>query len=331
MLRKLHAAAVIVRDSLLTIPVLVAASPLWLLPWSAAVRVGRLYGAAGFLFWGKARRAGMINLVRAWPGLSLREARMRTARVFVNMGASIAEGIQFSRRPGESTSYVAEDPALEQQIAADPRPKIFVTAHLGSWEVALMIARAVTGGNGAVIARAVDNRFLDAVVRRIRFRQASEWIEKRGAIQEAVARLEKGQSVAMLIDENGGPRGPHVPFFGRPASTRKTPAVLSVMTGAPIVIGAALRREGQPLLFRLAVIDPRDLPRDPATIVEITASINRVLERWIRDDADQWRWIHWRWKARPDGRSETYTRADLRSAFARPDSRARALDARGEA
>jgi lauroyl/myristoyl acyltransferase len=89
--------------------------------------------------------------------------------------------------------------------------------------------------------------------------------------------------------------------------------VLSLMTGAPIVVGAAVRRGDGPFLFRLALLDPaadRSLH-----VVEITTRINQILERWIREDLEQWRWIHWRWKARPDGTEETYTRADVRACF----------------
>jgi Kdo2-lipid IVA lauroyltransferase/acyltransferase len=316
MLRKVAAPLMFVADVLLGMLVLVIASPLWFLPWRAAVLAGRCAGAIGSLFWAEARRAGMMNLKRAYPEISRGEAAWAVRRVFMNMGASIAEGVQFSRRGAAAAPHVHEDPAIVQRLIDDPRPKIFVTAHLGSWEVALMLARSFIGGRGAVIARAVDNQFLNAVVRKIRFTRASEWIEKRGAIAEAVARLERGESVAMLLDENGGPRGPFIDFFGRRASTRKTPALLSLMTAAPVVVGVALRREEQPFFVRLAIIDePRD-GDDGASIVRITTVINHTFEQWIRDDREQWRWIHWRWRSRPDGSSESYRAADVRACFA---------------
>lgn len=49
----------------------------------------------------------------------------------------------------------------------------------------------------------------------------------------------------MLIDENAGHRGVFVDYFGRPASTSRLPAQLSLMTGAPVVLGAAVRQEGR--------------------------------------------------------------------------------------
>ena len=126
---------------------------------------------------------------------------------------------------------------------------------------------------------------------------ATEWIDKHGATSEALARLRRGEDIAMLLDEHGGPRGVFVPFFGRVASTRKTPAVLSLATGAPIVVGACIRRPGRPFLFRLALLEAdRSLPPDEA-IRDLTARIVATYEAWIRDAPLQWRWIHWRWKA----------------------------------
>jgi Kdo2-lipid IVA lauroyltransferase/acyltransferase len=310
-----------IRDFALTVLVVVVLLPLWVLPWSAACRVARLLGRMAFLAWGEGRRAGMINLRRAFgPSMRREEARRSVRIIFENLAQSLIEAMQFVRRykrgSGWESLYRVEDPSLAARIVADPRPKLFVTGHLGSWEVALLILQRILGG-GSGIARKVDNRWLDLLVKRVRLDRPGQWIEKRGAAGEALARLRAGENVAMLIDENGGERGPFVEFFGRPASTRKTPAVLSLATGAPIVIGALIREEGVPgFLFRLAVVDPQEENlRAPEDIVPITARINTTLEAWIREAPLQWRWIHWRWRARPDGSRERYGSRDVDEAF----------------
>jgi KDO2-lipid IV(A) lauroyltransferase len=310
------------RDFLLAVPVAVIAAPLWLLPWRGALALGAFYGRCAFFLWPVAGRAGMINLRRAYgQGMDRGTARRRTLEVFGSLGRGIAEGIQFSRRFKRGGDWrrlcVPEDPELEARIVADPRPKIFVTAHLGSWELAMATASLRAGSPGAAIARRVDNPFLNAAVRRLRVKSASEWIEKRGAAPEALRRLCLGENVAMLADENAGPRGVFVEFFGRPASTHKTPALLSALSGAPIVAGAALRRGGR-FVFKLAVIEPRAASGSRhagAEIRRLTSEMAAVFEAWIRQDPWQWRWIHWRWRHRPDGAEETYTRRDVTACF----------------
>lgn len=322
MKRHILRAALLPVELLATLAVVVIGAPLWLLSWNRAARLGEIYGRCAYFLWPKARRAGMINLRRAYgSAMDLRTARSWTAEVFGSLGRSIAEGVQFARRykskrdPAERIR--AEDETLEAQILADPRPKIFATAHLGSWEVGLGAVSRRIGPGGAVIIRRIDNPFLNALVRRLRLHRAEEWIEKRGASAEALRRLRAGESVALLADENGGPRGVFVDFFGRPASAHKTPAVLSALTGSPIVVGAAVRRENE-FLFRLAVIEPRPVSRRADAELEIrrlTGELAQVLERWIRAEPRQWRWIHWRWRSRPDGSEEAYRSADVDECF----------------
>lgn len=311
---------VLARDLLLALLVLPFLLPLRLLPWNLACAVGSVYGLAAWAAMGKARRAGLVNLRRAYGASMSRAAAGRAVRtVFANLGRSLAEGARFSAIAARGDRsweelYDAEDPALEARILADPRPKLFVTGHLGSWEVAMQMLDLRLGGRGAVVARRVDNPFLDALVRRVR-RGGGWFIEKSGAVAPALAALRSGTSVAMLLDENGGRPGPFPLFFGRPASTRKTPALLSALTGAPIVVGAAVRR-GERFLFRLALLEPLSAASAPRDVRDATERIVSIWESWVREDPLQWRWIHWRWRTRPGGGQETYTRRDVREAFA---------------
>jgi KDO2-lipid IV(A) lauroyltransferase len=319
--RNLAAAAMLPVDLFLTALVLAVAVPLWLLPWKWAAGLGELYGRCAYGLWPVARRAGLINLRRAYgPSMDRARAARWIREVFGDLGRSIAEGVQFARRfkngrdPGELIDV--EDAALEARILADPRPKIFVTGHLGSWEVAIGAVSRRAASGGAVVIRRIDNPFLNSVVRRLRLRRGSEWIEKRGASSEALRRLRAGESIALLADENGGARGVFVDFFGRAASTHKTPALLAALTGAPIVVGAAIRRGGR-FQFKLAVVEP-GIPGSGSADGEIrrlTAAVASILEEWVRETPTQWRWIHWRWRSRPDGSEESYRNADVAACF----------------
>ncbi|MFN7986442.1 MAG: hypothetical protein U0529_03155 [Thermoanaerobaculia bacterium] len=320
--RELLRPVLLARDlvvALLAMPFLL---PLRVLPWNTACALGSLYGLAAWVFMGESRRAGLVNLRRAYgPSMTRRKAGRAVRTVFANLGRSLAEGVRFSAfsARGDSsweTLYDAEDPALQAQLLADPRPKLFVTGHLGSWEVAMQMLDLRLGGRGAVVARRVENPFLDAAIRHVR-RGGGWFIEKSGAVAPALAALRSGTSVAILLDENGGRSGPFPLFFGRPASTRKTPALLSALTGAPIVVGAAVRRGGR-FLFRLALLEPLSPAASPRDVRAATERIVAIWEGWVREDPLQWRWIHWRWRTRPDGSWESYTRLDVREAFASP-------------
>ena len=313
--------SLLVRDAAVALVVLPFVVPVAILPWRMAAALGRWYGYAAWAVCPYARRVGMINLRRAQgPQLSRADARRAVLEVFGSIGQSIAEGIQFARKfrlvpHAVEQFYECEDRALERRILSDPRPRILVTSHLGSWELAAMLAAVRSNRPGGAIVRRLDNPFLNALWRRWRVSEPSEWIEKRGAVTEALRNLRGGRDIALLIDEDAGYRGLFVPLFGRPASTRKTAAVLSLATGAPVVLAACIRRRGRPFLVRHALLEP-DVTLPPGEAVrDLTARIVATYEAWIRDAPLQWRWIHWRWKTQPGGVQESYRPADLRAAF----------------
>ena len=83
-------------------------------------------------------------------------------------------------------------------------------------------------------------------------------------------------------------------------------------------MGAAVRGGGpRPFRYRLALVEPpAACAATPASVRELTQRVASVIAEWVLEDPLQWRWVHWRWKTRPDGTEETYTRRDLRACFA---------------
>src|SRR5512142_266250 len=85
-------------DLLATVAVRPFAALIWLAPLPLARFLGRVGGTIGFVVWGEARRAGMINLRRAFgEAFTLPVARRDVLTVFRNLGESIAEGIRAAR------------------------------------------------------------------------------------------------------------------------------------------------------------------------------------------------------------------------------------------
>ena len=105
----------------------------------------------------------------------------------------------------------------------------------------------------------------------------------------------------MVGDQDAGPRGLFVDFFGRPASTFKSIALLSLNYQAPIfVFGAA--RVGEPMRYRVYLEDlilPEDYASHPDAPRAITERYTRALERLVRRHPEQYFWLHRRWKHQP--------------------------------
>ena len=114
-------------------------------------------------------------------------------------------------------------------------------------------------------------------------------------IRHMVRRLRRGEIVWYSPDqtvpkENGGIA---VRFFGQPVLTTAGTARMASMTGATIVPFVPTRH-GYSGRYTLSFKAPLLLDTgDPETA---TAAINRLFESQIRDQPEQYFWMHNRWK-----------------------------------
>jgi KDO2-lipid IV(A) lauroyltransferase len=179
---------------------------------------------------------------------------------------------------------------------------LMLTAHLGNWEV-LSVAHRLTPYGLSVVVRPLDAPWLDTVANRLRRRTGVETIDKRGALRPVLEALRRGRLIGILMDQNAARReGVFVDFFGHPASTNRSIALLALRTGAPIVPIFARRETGglHRVIIRPALAVPASNDGETA-LVELTARCTAEIERAIREAPEQWLWSHDRWRTRPPG------------------------------
>lgn len=189
------------------------------------------------------------------------------------------------------------------------RPCLIVTAHLGNWELA-GFALGALGHRTFAIARVLDNPRLERFL--LRFRQATGQtiIAKKDDFDRLDGALKAGGKVATLADQDAGPRGVFVDFFGRPASAHKAVALMALEFRAPMLVMGAVRRsnaiDGRIGPYDLVcedAIDPDDYRDDPDAVRAITQRYHDALARLIRRHPEQYFWLHRRWKSQPAKRN----------------------------
>ncbi len=191
------------------------------------------------------------------------------------------------------------------QALCSGRPVILVSGHFGNWEVAVSVF-GLFGFPMGVVGRELDNPLLESWLRRFRQHTGHRAIAKKGGADAITATLEKGGCVAMLADQDAGSRGLFVDFFGRPASTFKSIALLALHYRALICVGYARRlpddfQQRRWSYFELGceeIIDPLEIDTDN-DVREITQRYTAALERAIRRSPEQYFWVHRRWKSEP--------------------------------
>jgi KDO2-lipid IV(A) lauroyltransferase len=252
-------------------------------------------------------RIAVENMRRAFPDWD--EARLwRTARgVYAHLGMLLLELVWMKGRTREEIAALVTLEGHEHVEAARARGRgvLFATAHIGSWEMC-GVAHGILSGPMGAVARPLDNPFLDRRIRSIREMSGNEVIDKRRALGRLLKRLRKGEDVALLLDQNVQEQdGIFVEFFGRPAATTTSAALLHLKTGSPIVGGCIEVLPGGRYVLRyepLPAVEPGGTRAEQ--VERITLAINRMIEGWVRRAPEQWLWIHKRWHTRPPAEGE---------------------------
>jgi Kdo2-lipid IVA lauroyltransferase/acyltransferase len=183
---------------------------------------------------------------------------------------------------------------------AEGKGVIFLTAHLGNWEM-MGLAMPLKFGfsdQAHAMARPLDHKPMDAVLTEIRTRTGNRVIDKDKSAGLVGGLLRQNQKIAILLDQNASWfEGVYVPFFGRVACTNKGIAMLAIRYGAVVVPMFNIRQKNgrYKVMFDppVKLIRTGDLGQD---IVENTRRFNDIIEKYIRLAPENWLWVHRRWR-----------------------------------
>ena len=104
--------------------------------------------------------------------------------------------------------------------------------------------------------------------------------------------LKKGNSIALMIDQRVT-EGIKIDFFGDLASTTTIPAQIIKKYQCDIV-PIYIERDRK-YYFKMYVSQPIKISSDKSH-EEISLHLNKILEKMILKNPDQWIWTHNRWK-----------------------------------
>ncbi|MBI1850702.1 MAG: hypothetical protein HYR85_10200 [Planctomycetes bacterium] len=274
------------------------------LEMARAQKLGESVGALAYRVRGTDRRRAVRHLQDAL-GLGARASETTAKRMFRHFGRVAAEMAVLRRLGSDAVDALVEPDSsvsIIDDVLARERGAIIITPHLGHFElIAAWFARRGYKGKvvGARVAFDPYNAFLDEGRRNLGF----ETIFTDESPREILKVLRGNGLVGMLPDQDiDKMEGVFVPFFGRPAYTPKGPVVLAQAARAalvPVFIPWIEERRHYRLIVKppveLAATDDRE--RD---VVENTHRWSRVFESFIAAHADQWPWIHRRWRTTPE-------------------------------
>lgn len=229
------------------------------------------------------------------PHITTEQCHRLATMAFDNMLCSYVDGMRAEAHPwAENQSEQAFQPLYDAFRTG--RGVIVCGIHLGAWEVGLKQFAAL-GFPIHVVYRHANNPLSERVIMSVRGAYGVHWI-RRDAPRQMVQALKKKEILVLMTDINQRRDGIIAPFLGIPASCPAGPARLSRRFNAPVVPMVSLRKApGEIVTLCAPIIEPADFPDE----VAMTTRINQSMEGWIHTYAEQYNWLHARWRSRLDG------------------------------
>mgnify|MGYP001487665184 CR=1 FL=1 len=180
-----------------------------------------------------------------------------------------------------------------ERIKNQKQSVVFISGHFNNFELmAMQIDKAEV--DCAAIYRPLNNPYLNKIMEKIRKRDICKKQIKKGrsGTREIIKFLKKGTSIALMVDQRVR-EGEKALFFKHLATTTTIPAQLIKKYNCDLV-PIYIERKNK-FDFKMYVSKPIKINKNKSSD-EITLFINKILEKMILKNVDQWIWTHDRWR-----------------------------------
>jgi KDO2-lipid IV(A) lauroyltransferase len=298
------------------------------MPRRYIIRLGKLLGEIERMVDVPRRRTVVRNLEFTHPHLSRNEIHRLSRRIFHHLGITVLEICQlgFLSREEVLARLRVEGAEHFHKAVEGNRGLVFISAHLGNWEMALQFAACYFPVPVVTVAKHMRFAPLDRWLTRLRTRLGARVIFKEGAFTDMAKTVRSGGILTLLIDMSRRRDGVDVIFFGRRATATPGAALVALRCNSPVIPGVCIRGADGELTIRIYPAIPMQRTGDlRSDLIVNTQLMTDAVERAIREHIDQWFWYHRKWKKHyPELYVDFFARKQKRKEKRERDSRAEA-------
>lgn len=245
------------------------------------------------------KKVVLNNLINAFPDLSEKEIKRIAYGSYKSFTLTLVEILYLPWMTKEQiiSSVKFENLNLILKKEKENNGVILLSAHFGNWEYCAISGGIQTGRKFSVVVKPQRNTIVDEWMNKARTKWNNDVVPLGISIRNIVSVLHKKGIVAMVADQRGPEESIKLEFFGRKTSVHTGPAVLALKMNSPIIYGITVRQPDNSYKAVIDEISQENLPDNFDDKVKVlTDRMLKYLEEKIRQNPEQWFWMHNRWK-----------------------------------
>jgi KDO2-lipid IV(A) lauroyltransferase len=275
-----------------------------LLPFKLKIISGSVFGKLVYRFLKRRRHITTTNIALCFPEKSAAEQAQLVKDIFVANGIGFFEiaWAWWANPESLKKRFKVEGLELLKDASSNNQGILLIGGHYTHLDLAGLMVNLVADMD--VIYRKNNDPVFEYIITKGRKRVFKNVLE-RSDMRTIVRKLREGRVVWYSPDQDhGAQHSVFAPFFGVPAATVTATAKLMKMGKAtPVFVAHKRDLTTQQYTITFSRPDPAFPTGDD---VQDATIINQMLEHAIRQQPDQYMWVHRRFKTRPEGEPSLY-------------------------
>ena len=264
-----------------------------ILPRSIALYLGKFFGLTLYFLIPIRKKVAYINLKIVFPEKSKKQINQIIKKSYMHYGMIM---IEFIRNVSTTIKkqYYSINNQTEEILTKEKSGLIFMTAHIGNWEMLIPIISQYK--KMAAIVRTQNNSSGDKFFYKARNYNNVEIISKKGSKKKMLKSLYNNSVLTLATDQNAKDKGIMIDFFGKPASFPKGAGHFYYLTKSKIIIGFCILDKKMNYTFNLEYLEIEDnIEQKEDIIVKVNERYVNKLEKIILKYPEQYFWFHKKW------------------------------------
>lgn len=274
-------------------------------------KITTLFGFSGRIYLGKAiglifyylipirKKVVFKNLSIAFPDFSHSQIKKIAIQNYINFGITLTEIFlipKLNSKQIDSLFRHLEISRINERIKQG-KGLILLTAHYGNWELGAIELGRLLNKSISVLVKPQRNVLVTAWLKKMRESFGNNVITLGAAIKDLYKALLNGGVIGIVGDQRGPKESLRVKIFGIDTAVYIGTAVMAIKSKAPTFVVIIMRKPDYTYEIKIEeIILSKNSDDIDNLILEFNQKYFDILEKYIRQNPEQWFWMHNIWK-----------------------------------